>query len=260
MEEDKSPLERLRLALANHDEQKKQAAESLLKSEPQLDELTELYSKLEKLPQPERRAVLDGAGLRRISAAPRPITPIRGGRSMLPPRTTAPGQMRDDSRVAQYPHRSAEEEHVYSLRLAAVADEMQEEANECAESVGARTRPMQPDGSTTKQVGPFHCATQAVDAGRSNVAEAWQVFKPKRYQGYTHPLYRFLTSEHERGKPEPTARDVLEAWRGNAPPEIAQVLADGFDYYDSKGNTKAASLTSLRKAIGRMTDPRQMSA
>ena len=50
-----------------------------------------------------------------------------------------------------------------------------------------------------------------------------------------------------------SAEDVVEAWRNNAPAEIAKVLPDGFDYYDAKGNTKTADLEAIRKAIGRMT-------
>ena len=67
------------------------------------------------------------------------------------------------------------------------------------------------------------------------------------------PLHRLLAAAHRDGNPCPTARDVVEAWRNNAPAEIAKVLPDGFDYYDAKGNTKTADLEAIRKAIGRMT-------
>lgn len=87
-------------------------------------------------------------------------------------------------------------------------------------------------------------------------APAWAANNPQRYKGYTAPLHRLLVAAHREGKPRPTARDVLEAWRINMPAEIAKVLPDGFDYYDSKGNTKAADLTAIRKAIGRMTSAR----
>jgi len=54
----------------------------------------------------------------------------------------------------------------------------------------------------------------------------------------------------------PTARDVVEAWRNNAPAEIAKVLPDGFDYYDANGNTKTAGIDAIRNAIKRMTSAR----
>lgn len=68
-------------------------------------------------------------------------------------------------------------------------------------------------------------------------AEAWQVRKPQRFGGYASPLYRLLSNALQAGKPRPTARDVLEAWRIATPAEVAKVLTDSIDYYDSKGNT-----------------------
>jgi len=102
-------------------------------------------------------------------------------------------------------------------------------------------------------------ATQAepqaapVVADSASTAPDWTVSKPQRYNGYTAPLHRLLAAAHRDGNPCPTARDVVEAWRNNAPAEIAKVLPDGFDYYDAKGNTKTADLEAIRKAIGRMT-------
>lgn len=84
----------------------------------------------------------------------------------------------------------------------------------------------------------------------------WQVFKPKRFIGYSAPLYRLLGEVHRGDKPRPTAREVLEVWRTAPPAEIAQVLTDGFDYYNSKGDTQPADLEALRKAINRMTTAR----
>ena len=102
-------------------------------------------------------------------------------------------------------------------------------------------------------------ATQAepqaapVVADSASTAPDWTVSKPQRYNGYTAPLHRLLAAAHRDGNPCPTARDVVKAWRNNAPAEIAKVLPDGFDYYDAKGNTKTADLEAIRKAIGRMT-------
>ncbi len=84
----------------------------------------------------------------------------------------------------------------------------------------------------------------------------WTVRKPLRYNGYTAPLHRLLAAAHREGKACPSARDVVNAWRDNAPLEIAKVLPDGFDYYDANGNTKTADLEAIRKAIGRMRSAR----
>ncbi len=93
-----------------------------------------------------------------------------------------------------------------------------------------------------------------VDAGNPS---AWIVTKPKRDREYSMPLYRLLLAAHLEGKPcPPTAREVVEKWRLNAPPEIAKMLSDGFDYYDATGNTKTASLVSIRKRIERLTSAR----
>lgn len=94
-------------------------------------------------------------------------------------------------------------------------------------------------------------------APASNVGhQAWQVYKPQRFNGYTVPLHRLLSEANRADKPRPTARDVLEAWRTNPPAEIAKVLTDSFDYYDSKGDTKPANLKTLQQRIKRMTSAR----
>jgi hypothetical protein len=49
---------------------------------------------------------------------------------------------------------------------------------------------------------------------------------------------------------------VVEAFSIEKPPEIAMVLPNGIDYYDAKGETKAADLEAIRKAINRMTTGR----
>lgn len=87
-------------------------------------------------------------------------------------------------------------------------------------------------------------------------AVGWTVRKPTRFTSYAAPLHRFLVSAHREGKPRPTARDVVEEWSVNRPAEIAKVMADSIDYYNSKGDTKAADLEAIRKAIGRMTSAR----
>lgn len=84
----------------------------------------------------------------------------------------------------------------------------------------------------------------------------WKVAKPQRYGGYRGPLHHFLKVAHSEGRPIPTAREVVDAWRTQPPSEIAKVLDEGIDYYDCKGGTKPASLEAIRKAIKRMTSGR----
>lgn len=98
-------------------------------------------------------------------------------------------------------------------------------------------------------------ATPAPLVAKGNT-QAWTVSKPQRGGAYRTPLYRLIAAAYRDGGPRPTARDVVEAWRINKPAEVAQVLPDGFDYYDAQGNTKHADLEAVRKAIDRMTSTR----
>ena len=69
-----SHADQLEQALENLEKNKKSAASI----EPQLERLAALNRKLAGLPQSERRKVLDAIGLKHVSAAPEPITPLRG--------------------------------------------------------------------------------------------------------------------------------------------------------------------------------------
>jgi len=70
----------------------------------------------------------------------------------------------------------------------------------------------------------------------------------KRAPGYRWPLYQVLKAAHTAGKPCPRAREVLEAWRQNTPPDL-QVMSDGVKYSDAVGNTKEADLKAIQQAI-----------
>ncbi len=83
---------------------------------------------------------------------------------------------------------------------------------------------------------------------------AWRIKDVKRARGYTMGLINVLRAAQRAGEPRPSARDVLEAWRSNRPPEINQVLQDGFNYYDAAGNIKATTIEALSKAIKRLTN------
>jgi hypothetical protein len=83
---------------------------------------------------------------------------------------------------------------------------------------------------------------------------AWLLKKPQRFQGYNRPLYDVLKTAHAAGQPCPKARDILNAFRQNKPPEVINVLHDKFEYYTGTGDSKAAELGAIQKAINRLTE------
>lgn len=85
-----TPADRLEQALRELEERKREAAERAAKEAPERERLAALWSKLEELPQHERREVLDAAGLHHISAAARPIEALRGDGFMLRRNRPAP--------------------------------------------------------------------------------------------------------------------------------------------------------------------------
>jgi hypothetical protein len=96
-------------------------------------------------------------------------------------------------------------------------------------------------------------ATPAPAAGPAIAVPSWSpITSLQRASGYRWPLYQFLKAAHAAGKPIPKARDVLDKWRENPPPDVATVTDNGLKYYDAKGNTKPADLEAIRKAIDRM--------
>jgi len=88
--------------------------------------------------------------------------------------------------------------------------------------------------------------------------KVWTLTKPKRFQGYTEPLYLLLEAAHIAGQSKPTARDILQAFATNQPSQIAKVIeGDSLDYYIVKGTTKTANLKAIREAITGMTGKNQ---
>jgi hypothetical protein len=74
-----TPADRIERALRDHEERKKAAAELAAQHAPDAERLKALQAQIDALPPHERRAVLNAAGMHNVSAAPKPITPIRGG-------------------------------------------------------------------------------------------------------------------------------------------------------------------------------------
>ena len=98
-DENNSTADRLEQALRDLKGHKKAA--SAIKMTPELKRLTALHKKLEALTQNERRKVLDASGLRHISAAPRPITPLRGSSCYTPPSRPPEVLAMADTKAAQ---------------------------------------------------------------------------------------------------------------------------------------------------------------
>lgn len=86
------------------------------------------------------------------------------------------------------------------------------------------------------------------------VGDGWAIKRPQRFQGYGNPLFKLLTAAHVGRRPIPTAREVIDAWAAQRPPEVIEATGDTLKYYDAKGNTKAADLDAIRQAINRMID------
>ena len=96
------------------------------------------------------------------------------------------------------------------------------------------------------------CTAPPMVAGSASAGMNWTLIKPQRFQGYGKPLYDLLKAAHIAGQPSPKARDVVDKWKENPPPDVATVTDNGLKYYDAKGNTKPADLEAIRKAIDRM--------
>jgi hypothetical protein len=80
-------------------------------------------------------------------------------------------------------------------------------------------------------------------------APAWSpITVLMRAPGYRWPLYQLLKEAHINGRPCPKAREVLEIWKLNTPPEL-EVMTDGVKYSDAVGNTKEADLKAIQQAI-----------
>ena len=101
---------------------------------------------------------------------------------------------------------------------------------------------------TTAADAPALSASQVVP-----VAASWALVKPTRCDGLATPIHRVLKLALSANSARPSARDVLESFRVKLPPEVARVLADGCDYFDTKGNEASADLESIRKRIDKMT-------
>lgn len=109
------------------------------------------------------------------------------------------------------------------------------------------------DGAEEASAGAELLERSPLAAGDSRQKGEWALKEPRRYQGYSRPLYLVLKEAHSALQPKPRARDVLEAFKLKQPSEVIQVSHDGFTFYDSNGNAKAVDLSALGEAIRRMT-------
>ncbi len=76
----------------------------------------------------------------------------------------------------------------------------------------------------------------------------------ERAPGYRWPLYQALKTAYIAGQPCPKARDVLDTWKLNPPPDV-QVMPDGVKYDDGLGNQKEANLKAIQQAIKNLLKP-----
>jgi hypothetical protein len=76
----------------------------------------------------------------------------------------------------------------------------------------------------------------------------------QRAPGYRWPLYQTLQAAHIAGLPCPKARDVLDSWSLNPPPEL-QVMPDGVKYNSQLGKPKEADLKAIGQAIKNLLNP-----
>ena len=70
----------------------------------------------------------------------------------------------------------------------------------------------------------------------------------QRAPGYRWPLYQVLKAAFIAGQPCPKARDVLNIWRLNPPPDV-QAMPDGVKYDNGLGKPKEADLKAIGQAI-----------
>lgn len=151
-----------------------------------------------------------------------------------------------DHHAAISRQREDDREHaIETARLAEIArlearDEYEARKQATSPTPAPNTTPVGSDGATA-------------GVGNERVVPSWSLTVPKRFQGYSKPLYDHLKAAHGAGKTRPTARNVLDDWKLNRPHEVAEISNDGLKYYDASGNTKPADLAAIRKAIDRMT-------
>lgn len=80
----------------------------------------------------------------------------------------------------------------------------------------------------------------------------WTLSKPKRTNGYTGHLYRFLAEKRRAGVARPTPKDVLRAWTKAPPAGLEDLSPKGFSY-QTKTKMQFVDVQALGDAIDRMT-------
>ena len=110
------------------------------------------------------------------------------------------------------------------------------------------TKPQAAPAQTTTKPAPV-VAVSASGGVKPAAVPTWSLkTSMQRAPGYRWPLYQFLKAAQAAGMSCPKARDVLEGWKLNTPPEL-QVMTDGVKYSDGVGNTKEANLKAIQQAI-----------
>jgi hypothetical protein len=100
---EKNKAELLEQALSDLKERKQAVAELAEKTAPQRQKFAALMKELDGLPQFERREVLNAAGLQHISAAPRPIIPVKSNSVIrVTPRPTESTKLKLEARLLDW--------------------------------------------------------------------------------------------------------------------------------------------------------------
>lgn len=82
--------------------------------------------------------------------------------------------------------------------------------------------------------------------------ERWSLRKQKIFKGYSAAVYRRLVAAQVTGTAPPTAREMLEEWRANRPPEVFEVMANAIKFYAAGDHTGEANLKAIGEMINRM--------
>lgn len=87
----------------------------------------------------------------------------------------------------------------------------------------------------------------------------WTLRKPKRDQGYNMPLYRFLKTALDAGKPRPNSGEVLRAWKDVPPQGYGIEVADNLRSMTYAGGgmqpVRTANARAITRRIREYTNP-----
>ena len=75
--------------------------------------------------------------------------------------------------------------------------------------------------------------------------------EPSKDDGLTVPVYLAVKAAHNAGRRRPTARELLNLWRHDKPPEVFEVMPGEVKFWDSRGDLKTVNIEALQGRIKR---------